>query len=94
MAKTEDRIEELLKGRIIGYKADGDNVIFSFDDLVEPITKLINDEVIRAKSDMADDILRKVKLEYAGGGRYPGHIIMPWEEIVRPYLIKQLRSKE
>lgn len=37
-----------------------------------------------AVKDFASEIKRKVKLEYESGGKYPGHIIDPYNDVVRP----------
>ena len=77
---------------IVIYNGDGcpEHVIAGGSTLP---THTIKHLITQARIDMADDILRKVKLEYAAGGRYPGHIILPWEEIVRPYLQAELKAK-
>lgn len=41
------------------------------------------------KVELADQIARKVSLEFAGGGR-PGHLIDPWVDVARPILYKLL----
>ena len=63
--------------------------------LKEAIKTLLDTAVQEARIELATDLLRKVKLEYEAGGRYSGHIILPWEEIVRPELVKlKSTSKE
>lgn len=46
-------------------------------------------EVEQAVARFASDIQRKVHLEYQAGGRYPGHLIEPWADVVRPIINRE-----
>lgn len=58
------------------------------DHAIAAMQKLFTAEVERAVQKFAADIQRKVDLEYRAGGRYPGHLIEPWADIVRPIINK------
>lgn len=63
-------------------------------DAVKNILAWHTAEVERAVQEFAADIQRKVDLEYQAGGRYPGHIIEPWSDVVRPIINKAARQPE
>jgi hypothetical protein len=54
----------------------------------QAISERIAAERVEAVQEFAAGIQRKVDLEYKAGGRYPGHIIQPWEDVVRPLINK------
>jgi hypothetical protein len=59
------------------------------------LQELLLKEVNKAIQGFCADIASEVSLEFAAGGRYPGHIIDPWTDVVRPIIYKRAQlSKE
>ncbi len=98
--QIEERIKTFMDDNLhVVLEDEGDQSVIPTEqfahDLAKAIKTLLDTAVEEARIELATDLLRKVKLEYEAGGRYPGHIILPWEEIVRPELVKlKSTSKE
>jgi mannose/cellobiose epimerase-like protein (N-acyl-D-glucosamine 2-epimerase family) len=94
-SKNEDErkniINLLSKLQVALIDQNAENLI---EQTADQIQELIAKARIEAIEEFCTDIQRKVRLEFEGGGRYPGHLIEPWTDVVRPIIYSHAKSNK
>lgn len=96
--ELKQRITELL-GDYNGYDSCGRKACNGWQkqiQLTNELLQLLASQATaaqeRAEVEFCQKIDDKVRLEFEAGGRYPGHLIEPWQDVVRPMIYAKLAS--